>query len=102
PPDAEGAAVDSMLRINAAALERVRAHDPRAVTDVTGFGLLGHLHDMAKMSGLGATVESASVPLLVGARELAAAGCVPGGTRRNLEFVEPFVRWPGDLDETGR
>ncbi len=102
PPEAEDAAVDSMLRLNAAALQRVRAHDPGAVTDVTGFGLLGHLHDMAKMSGLAATVESASVPLLTGARDLAAAGCVPGGTRRNLEFVEPFVRWPGGLDETDR
>jgi selenide,water dikinase len=99
PDEAANAAEESMLRLNARALELVRAHDVGAVTDVTGFGLLGHLSDLAGASGLAATLESRAVPILPLALQLAQAGHVPGGTRRNLEFIEPKTRWAGPFDE---
>src|SRR5206468_5354313 len=69
------------------------AHDAgcRGATDVTGYGLLGHLRELLEASGCGAEIDVGSVPLLEGAREMAAAGFVPGGSRRNLEWVEPVV-----------
>jgi selenide,water dikinase len=66
-----------------------------AATDVTGFGLLGHLHFMLKASGVSATVDASRVPLLPGTRELARDGVVPGGTHRNHEFLESLVDWGG-------
>jgi selenide,water dikinase len=62
-----------------------------AVTDVTGFGLLGHLYKMARASGLTAVVNAACVPYISGAREALALGYVPGGTRRNLAWVMPHL-----------
>ena len=102
PKTAEEAAIASMVRLNGRALELARQYDVGAVTDVTGFGLLGHLHELARMSGLAARVESAAVPVLPGARELLAGGFVPGGTRRNLEFVEPLARWGPGVEESER
>ena len=60
-------------------------------TDVTGFGLLGHLHKLARASGVTAVIDSAAVPYLDGAREALTAGYVSGGTRRNLDWVAPHV-----------
>jgi selenide,water dikinase len=68
-----------------------------ATTDVTGFGFLGHLHYMARASGVAARVEARSVPFLPGAEMLAGAGEVPGGTRRNEQFLASRVRWPSNL-----
>lgn len=102
PPEAEQAAVASMLRLNDRALELARKYDVGAITDVTGFGLLGHLYDLARASGLAAVVEYTGVPLLPRAHALAAGGCVPGGTRNNLAFVEASVRWGDALGETER
>ncbi|HKK07533.1 MAG TPA: AIR synthase-related protein, partial [Gemmatimonadota bacterium] len=59
-----------------------------AVTDVSGYGLLGHLLEMARASGLRAVVDAGAPRLLPGALELAAGGFVPGGTGRNREAVE--------------
>ncbi len=66
-------------------------------TDVTGFGLLGHLMKMARASGVSAVVDAAAVPYLAGARESLAAGYVPGGSRRNLDWVRPYL--DSDLSE---
>ncbi len=96
------AAVDSMLRLNARALELARAHDVGAITDVTGFGLLGHLADLANASGLAATLHAADVPVLTDARRLVEEGHVPGGTRRNLEYITPKTRWEDRLAEADR
>ena len=63
----------------------------RAGTDVTGFGLLGHLYKMARASGVTAVVDAAAVPYLTGAREALADGFVSGGTRRNLDWVRPHT-----------
>jgi len=94
PQAAVDAAVESMLRLNRRALELAQAHAVGAITDVTGFGLLGHLANLARACGLAAIVESARVPKLPQALELAQQGCVPGGTQRNLRHVEPITRWP--------
>ncbi len=81
------AAITSMLRSNAAASQAALAAGATGATDVTGFGLLGHLGKMAEASRVDAVLDTPGVPMLTGARELAAAGYVPGGTRRNLEWV---------------
>ena len=71
----------------------------RAATDVTGFGLLGHLYKMARASGVTAVVDAAAVPYLDGARASLADGFVPGGSRRNLDWVRPHLDATVDLDE---
>jgi selenide,water dikinase len=97
PPDSAAAAIEGMLRLNRDAADALATVDPHAVTDVTGFGLLGHLHYLARASGVAARVEAASVPFLPGAEMLAEAGEVPGGTRRNEQFLAARVRWPAQL-----
>ncbi len=93
-PSVVDAAIRCMLELNRAAARAARAAGAvHACTDVTGFGLLGHLHEMALQSGLTALVEVGRVPVLPGARELAEAGAIAGGTRRNLAYVEPHVDW---------
>lgn len=71
-----------------------------AATDVTGFGLLGHLFHMAQGSQLCAVLDAAAVPLLSGAYESAAKGWVPGGSKRNLKYVEPHLRQSDHVDPT--
>ena len=91
PADAVLAAVASMTLLNAGASQAALAAGVRAATDVTGFGLLGHLHRMLAASGVAARLWAASVPLLPGAAELAAAGFVSGGTRANTERMRGFA-----------
>lgn len=97
-----GAAITSMRTLNAAGARVALAHGVRAATDVTGFGLLGHLNNMLRASGAAAAVEAAALPALPGARELAAAGVLPGGTRRNLEAAREFAEWNTNVDEATR
>jgi len=97
PPASAAAAVEGMLRLNRDAADAMATVEVHAATDVSGFGLLGHLHYMARASGLAARVEAASVPFLPGAEILADAGEVPGGTRSNEHFLASRVRWPADL-----
>jgi selenide, water dikinase len=85
------AAVASMTASNGAASRAALAAGATGCTDVTGFGLLGHLAKMASASGVDVDVDVAAVPFLDGTRALAAAGAVPGGTRRNREFVADAV-----------
>jgi selenide,water dikinase len=80
-----------MTTLNRPACEAALAAGLRAATDVTGFGLLGHLHRMARASGVAAEVDAARVPFLPGAAELAAAGFVSGGTRNNEAFLADKV-----------
>jgi len=85
--EAYEAGVAEMCRLNdAAAAAAIRA-GATAATDVTGFGLLGHLAELAAASGVGAAVEAGAVPLLPDVIELATGGFVPGGTGRNLEHL---------------
>lgn len=92
-------AVASMIKLNGPALDLARGFDMGALTDVTGFGLLGHLHEMAAQSRLKAIVEWEAIPLLPEALRLAQEGCVPGGSQRNLEHVSASTRWPDALTE---
>jgi len=85
------AAVASMTATNAAAALAALAAGATGATDVTGFGLLGHLGRMLVASGMDADLTVAAVPVLPGARELAADGVVPGGTRRNWDWVSAQV-----------
>jgi selenide,water dikinase len=87
-------AVETMTTLNRDAAAAAVAAGIRAATDVTGFGLLGHLLKLARASGVTAVVDAAAVPYLDGAREALAAGFVSGGTRRNLDWVRPHA----DLD----
>ena len=96
--EAYAAGVASMTRTNAAAAVAARSAGAHAVTDVTGFGLLGHLREMALASGLSADVEVAAVPRLPQIDELLAAGEIPGGTLRNLDHVRPHLD-VGSTDE---
>ncbi len=89
--DALAAAVAAMYELNRAAADVLRPFAPNAVTDVTGFGLLGHVHELASRSGVRAVVESDVVPALPDAMELATAGIRTGGDRRNREFASPHV-----------
>jgi selenide,water dikinase len=91
-------AVDLMTTPNKEASEAVREVGADAATDVTGFGLLGHLHRMLVASGVAAEIDAGAVPLIDGALDLARSGVVPGGTARNHAFVSPQVDW-GDLLE---
>ena len=89
------AAVDVMTTLNADAAATALRCGATTATDVTGFGLLGHLHKLARASGCAAVVEAAAVPYLDHSRDYAADGYIPGGSRRNLEWVRPHLRAAG-------
>jgi selenide,water dikinase len=84
-------AIDAMTTLNRDASEAALRTGAVAATDITGFGLLGHLHKLARASGVTAEIEAAAVPYLEGARDALAAGYVSGGTRRNLDWVRPHA-----------
>ena len=97
-------ATDVMAQLNrdaSAAMLRAGA-SLHAATDVTGFGLLGHLSEMLGGGGIGARLRAESVPVLDEAWDFARQNVVPGGTRRNLASVEPFMDWSERLDEVQR
>ncbi|MGH3729018.1 MAG: selenide, water dikinase SelD [Micromonosporaceae bacterium] len=92
-------AVETMAALNRDASVAAVAAGAVCATDVTGFGLLGHLHKLARASGVTAVVEAAAVPYLDGARETLAAGYVSGGTRRNLDWVRAYGGVAGVAEE---
>jgi selenide, water dikinase len=100
PESALEPAVRSMTELNQGAARAALEAGVRCATDVTGFGLLGHLGNILAASGVGARIEFSRLPILSGAVELAARGCVPGGTRRNLEAAR--AEWADDLGEAER
>lgn len=93
------AAVASMTTLNDTACEVGRRFEARACTDVTGFGLLGHLRNLLEASRVRARLDASAVPLLPGALALAASGCVPGGTRKNLAYAASVVSFAKGVDE---
>ena len=93
------AATAVMVALNRDAAVVAVEHGVRAATDVTGFGLLGHLQEVAAGSGLGAEIDHRSIPVLPGLAELAETGVVPGGSLRNLEAARAFTDF-GDLPES--
>ncbi len=101
-PGPLAAAVASMRRLNREAAAILARHEVHAVTDVTGFGLLGHLLEVLTASGVSARIGAGAPRLLPGVRELVEAGCVPGGTGRNRAATDPRVEWSERVDETTR
>jgi selenide, water dikinase len=93
------AAIDVMTTLNADASRQALAAGITCATDVTGFGLLGHLYKLARASGVSALVDHAAVPLIEGTRQAARAGHMPGGSRRNLDWVLPHTDAGGVAEE---
>ena len=87
PDGALEAAVEAMSESSRDAADALRSFAPNAVTDVTGFGLLGHAHETAERSGVRIVLDATTLPALAGALELALAGVRTGGDRRNREFA---------------
>lgn len=103
PAAAVDRAVAVMLALNGPAARAMRAAGGvDACTDVTGFGLLGHLREMAAQSGVGARVRLGAVPAIEGAWDLARQGIAPGGTKKNLEFVSRHADWAPGIPEEAR
>ena len=92
------AAVEQMQVLNAGAADLLRPLAPNAVTDVTGFGLLGHAHELATRSGVAVELRASALPALPGALELAAAGVRTGGDPRNRDFVGSALDVDGASD----
>jgi selenide, water dikinase len=102
PADALAAAIAGMATLNRDACAAMLEAGPSAATDVTGFGLLGHLHEVAHASGLAAEVTAAAVPLYPGARALVEAGVLPGGSRRNADYFGRWIEWGADVGAEAR
>jgi selenide,water dikinase len=95
-------AIAAMATLNRGAKDAALAAGARAATDVTGFGLLGHLHHLASASKLCAKISIDAVPVLDCVRTLTEAGHVPGGTKRNLKYVDSCTHYTSDVSEIDR
>ena len=100
-PEEVNAAVAGMTTLNRYAAEAMVRAGVVAATDVSGYGLLGHLANMLTQSGVAAELDAASIPVLPGVQRLIAGGHIPGGTRRNLEDLADRIDF-GDCDEATR
>ena len=98
-PEDMAAAIESMLRLNRAASRAMQRVGVHACTDVTGFALLGHAWEMAKLSRVGMRIRAASLPFLPGALEYARGGFLPGGLGRNRQYLEDHILLPDGLSE---
>ena len=93
-------AVATMRELNRAGGEAMVEAGVKSATDITGFGLAGHMLGMLKASGTAAKIRFSDIPLLPGVRDLAERGVVPGGTRNNLDAFDPQIAWgDGITDE---
>ncbi|MCP4900723.1 MAG: selenide, water dikinase SelD, partial [bacterium] len=91
-----------MRHLNKDAARALATVEPHAVCDVTGFGLLGHLREMASASGVDIEVWCDSVPVLAGTNELVAVGELPGGSRSNLAWSDRWVDWDPSVSDRTR
>ncbi len=98
--DAYTAAVASMVQLNDRAADVARSFNVRCATDITGFGLTGHLHKLAVGSGMSVVLDVANIPLLPDIQALLEEGFTPGGTHRNIAFVESTIDDPAGLWES--
>jgi selenide,water dikinase len=99
PPDLVDSVIDLMVALNRNASDAAHEAGATAATDITGFGLVGHLHELAAASGVAAVIDAGAVPVLDGVRELTRAGVVPGGSTRNREAATAYADL-GDDDVT--
>ena len=95
--------IEVMTTLNAAGARQARTTGAHALTDVTGFGLLGHAHELAEAGGLAAVLDAAAIPAIEGVLELLAGeAALAGGSRRNRADAETFTTWAGDVAEPRR
>ena len=99
---AEAATIESMTMLNRQASEIAQRFDIHAATDITGFGLLGHAREMAVGSKVSLVIDSSRIEFLPGALEYARQGCIPGGLKRNLEFIAGCVEFAAAVSEDVR
>lgn len=92
-------AISVMSYLNRTAAEEMGNFDVHACTDVTGFGLLGHLKEITTGSRVNARIRISDIPVLEQAAELALAGIAPGGTLANIDYVKPFIQWDDKVSE---
>lgn len=97
-----GRVIELMTTLNKGAKDAALAAGATAATDITGFGFLGHLRHLLLGAKAAARVRAAAVPVLDFVRPLAAEGLVPGGSKSNLAYVEPYCRWDPAIDQTDR
>ena len=97
--ETERSVVKLMAELNKGASEAMVGVGVNACTDITGFGLLGHLREMVEGSGVGARIVLNDVPLIPGARALAEQGIAPGGTLRNLDSLRDSVVWDAEISD---
>ena len=95
----EAEAIQIMSRLNRQAAEIMQEFDVHACTDVTGFGLLGHLKEVAVASKASARIYVSKVPIIRQSRDLGIANIVPGGTIANMDYVKPFIEWNSRISE---
>jgi selenide,water dikinase len=98
-PAAVAAAIAQMIALNDVACDIGQRFGAHACTDVTGFGLLGHLRNLVEASGVQARIRAADVPLLPTVMDLAREGRVPGGTRANLKYALPITTFDDQIEE---
>ena len=91
-----------MATLNRDASEAMTSIGVNAGTDVTGFGLLGHLKSMLANQGVGARLQAGSIPVMDEVRNLAQDGLIPGGTQRNYAHIQASVDWPADMEDWER
>ena len=102
PPELVAKAIEVMTTLNKAAAEAMLEVGINACTDVTGFGLMGHLHEMIAASKVGAKIFASKVPLLDGVLELIEQRVYPGGARANKKFADLFTHWHDEVPEAMR
>ena len=95
-------AIGIMSTLNRKAADTMSEFKVNACTDITGFGLLGHLKEMVKASGVDAEVYADKVPVVEHAKDFITANVIPGGTLNNLDFVSDCVVWPREISRTIR
>jgi len=93
-------AISIMSTLNRKAADTMSEFKVNACTDITGFGLLGHLKEMVKSSKVNAEIYSEKVPVIEHVKDLITANVIPGGTLNNLDFVSDCVEWPHEISRT--
>ncbi|MEC7747012.1 MAG: selenide, water dikinase SelD [Candidatus Neomarinimicrobiota bacterium] len=102
PEESVFAAIESMSTLNKDAVQALQGLEVHAVTDVTGYGLLGHLQEMCQASAVSGRIDFQNLEFLPGVQNLAEAGMIAGGTRRNLEYIKDYTEFDPQLTEVDR
>lgn len=101
-PEQEEKVIETMAALNKTAAEALNGYNVHAVTDVTGFGLLGHAFEMAKGSNVSFTITYGDVPVLEGTDKLAEQGIIPGGSKSNYEWLKNEIEFKETISDSNR